>query len=295
MRDLKLPEPIWCEGVGRFFTHYRGYVVDQWGVMHDGTRPYPGAIECLERLVGAGCIVVMLSNSGRRAAPNAERIAAFGFGPRACSAIVTSGEVVWQKLRHGNDPQYRALGRRCLLFSSNGDRSLLEGLDLEQVADVADASFILLAGIDDDMPPDALRDALERGARRGLPLVCANPDRVRIASGGLVPSCGALAHQYELMGGHVLWVGKPHPAVYEACRDIFARGGVHEIVAIGDSIQHDVVGGAEAGFDTAFVTQGIHRDEFAPDVPFEQRNRRLHALGDHYGVRPDWVIETLRW
>ena len=47
-------------------ARYDGFIVDLWGVVHDGVRPYPGAVDCLTRLRDAGKRVVMLSNAPRR-------------------------------------------------------------------------------------------------------------------------------------------------------------------------------------------------------------------------------------
>lgn len=34
------------------------YDADQWGVMHDGKTPYPGAVDCIDRLSKAGKKIV---------------------------------------------------------------------------------------------------------------------------------------------------------------------------------------------------------------------------------------------
>ena len=57
------------------FAAFGTFFVDQYGVLHDGRHPYPGAIEALRRLKDAGRHVVLLSNSGRSAAYNARRAA----------------------------------------------------------------------------------------------------------------------------------------------------------------------------------------------------------------------------
>ena len=61
-----MTEPTFCSGMAEVASRYDGFLVEQWGVLHDGTTPYPGAIACLERLRAVGKRVVLLSNSGRR-------------------------------------------------------------------------------------------------------------------------------------------------------------------------------------------------------------------------------------
>ena len=46
------------------------FLIDQFGVLHDGMRPYQGAIPCLTKLKELGKNVILLSNSGKRAYAN---------------------------------------------------------------------------------------------------------------------------------------------------------------------------------------------------------------------------------
>lgn len=292
--DLMLPDPVWCEGLAALADRYDGFAVDQWGVLHDGRTAYPGAVECLARLRALGKYVVILSNSGKRAHANTARLSAMGFPPDTYGALITSGEVVWRALAKRGDAFYRSLGDRCLLFSNDGDRSVVEGLGLTLVDDPRAATFILLAGVDDRTPQERVAAAFEWGSAHGIPMVCANPDRTRIAGDRLLPSCGAVAHEYERMGGRVHFVGKPHPDIYRACAAVFDGVGARRVAAVGDSVQHDVVGGEEAGYDTVFVLNGIHRPEFA-GVDAGVRLDRVRALGQHYGALPDWMVDELRW
>ncbi|HRE14283.1 MAG TPA: hypothetical protein PLD37_08835, partial [Usitatibacteraceae bacterium] len=55
------PGPVALAGVEGLAARFDGLIVDQWGVLHDGERPYPGALDCLERLAAAGKPVVVLS------------------------------------------------------------------------------------------------------------------------------------------------------------------------------------------------------------------------------------------
>ena len=55
-------------GVSELARKYDGFVLDIWGVIHDGVRPYPGAVACLRRLKAGGKRVALLSNAPRRVA-----------------------------------------------------------------------------------------------------------------------------------------------------------------------------------------------------------------------------------
>ena len=45
-------------------------VLDQWGVLHDGTTPYPHAIGATKMLTDHGKQMTVVSNSGKRSAFN---------------------------------------------------------------------------------------------------------------------------------------------------------------------------------------------------------------------------------
>lgn len=45
---------------------YKGVFLDQFGVLHDGTAPYPGAVEGVQYLADRGMKLLIISNSSRR-------------------------------------------------------------------------------------------------------------------------------------------------------------------------------------------------------------------------------------
>ncbi len=57
-----------CVGLSEVAELYDAFLVDQWGVLHNGKTPYRGAVDGLNRLIGGGKQVILVSNSGRRAA-----------------------------------------------------------------------------------------------------------------------------------------------------------------------------------------------------------------------------------
>ena len=93
---------------------------------------------------------MLLSNSGKRTSINRARLAEIGIDAALYDALVTSGEATWHALAERTLPFFEALGRRCILWSRDGDRSTVAGLPLEVVEHVDDAEFLLLAGVEDD-------------------------------------------------------------------------------------------------------------------------------------------------
>jgi HAD superfamily hydrolase (TIGR01459 family) len=287
--------PTFIAGLEEIAGSYDGLIVDQWGVLHDGSTVYPEALHCLEQLRAADKRIVLLSNSGRRLGVNRRRLGSLGFPPWLQESVITSGEVAWQSLAARTEPFFAALGRRCLLWPEANDRSILDGLDLVPVERAEDADFILLSGVTLGLDPDSIEPELRAGADRGLPMVCCNPDRIVVTGAGIILAPGTVAARYEAQGGRVHYIGKPHPAVYRLCLERLAPLPPERILAVGDSMEHDIGGGARAGLDTALIMAGIHSPNFDLGRQPGDHLPALRRLADEHGVMPRWVLARFRW
>lgn len=247
-------------GFAPLAARYRGFIVDLWGVIHDGLTPYAGAIDCLEHLRDTGKPVVLLSNAPRRAAVAQQGMREMGIPDPLYAGILTSGEVTHALLRDCTDPWFAALGRRLFHIGPERDRNLYEGLDLEPTATPAKAHFVLNTGPDYRSPTDLAmyEDTLRECAAARLPMICANPDLEVIRGGEPAICAGALARRYEAIGGGVRWVGKPDPAVYRPALAAIGHPPA-QVLAVGDSLRTDIAGAAAAGVDACWVLGGIHR------------------------------------
>lgn len=280
-------------GVGVLAPRYDGFILDLWGVMHDGVAPLPGAIDCARALIAAGKRIVLLSNAPRRADDVARRIAQIGVPADAYHHVMSSGEEAWQYLRRRDDAFYAGLGRGCFHLCSDRDLEIREGLALDFLADVDKADFILNtgpAGWDDTIADYA--PLLRRALARRLPMVCANPDLVVMHGAKLALCAGALAQWYENEGGHVRWHGKPYPSVYDSSIALIGIAERSRLLAVGDSLRTDIAGAAAAGLDSLFVTGGIHAGEFGTGIPDPERIAGAFAAVPY---RPVGVTGILRW
>ncbi len=278
------------DGFSSLAARYDGFILDLWGVIHDGVSPYPGAVDCLRRLREAGKRVVLLSNAPRRAHIAAEAMRGMGIAEDLYTGIVTSGEVTHILLRDRPLPDYAALGRRLYHLGPERDRNVFADLDLETVARPADAEFFLNTGPDDTRSPTSIAPyeaELRASLEAGLPMVCANPDLEVIRGGARLICAGALALRYEELGGTVLWVGKPDPAVYRPVLDLL---GVprDRVLAVGDSLRTDIAGARAAEVDSCWVLGGIHAEEFATPTAAEAAARAA-------GLAPVALLPACRW
>src|SRR4051794_6552860 len=251
-------------GMRELAPDYDGFILDLWGVVHDGVAPFPGVLDCMGRLVGSGKRIVLLSNAPRRADDVIRRIEKIGVPRHLYYAVMSSGEEAWQHLKNRDEKFYAGLGRRVLHICSERDLEMREGLDLDWVATPEEADFILNTGpaewedTHEDYAP-----VLKAARTRDLPMVCANPDLVVMHRGRPALCAGAIAERYEAMGGRVRCPGNPHRPVYDTVVGGLGIPDPNRVLAIGDSLRTDMAGGAASGGPRLLPPgSGIHGAEF---------------------------------
>jgi len=247
-------------GLRGLAVDYDGFIVDLWGVVHDGIKPYPGVIGCLEQLRAAGKRVVFLSNAPRRAAPIAHVLNQMGIASALFAGVMSSGEAVHAALRDRVDPDFAGLGRKLYHLGPARDRGVFDTLDLIAVDRPAEADFLLNTGPDDHLGPDdpsVYAPALDEALVAGIPMVCANPDLEVVRDGVRIICAGILARYFAERGGIVIERGKPDPAIYGPTLAMLGTAR-EKTLAIGDSLRTDMAGAKAAGIDACWVLSGIH-------------------------------------
>src|SRR5579884_2380623 len=101
-------------GVGELAPRYDGFIVDLWGVVHDGVTPFPQALDCLQALIDGGKRVVLLSNAPRRSDDVVRRIAQIGVPAGLYHDVMSAVEEAWMLLSRREVEFYAALVRNCL-------------------------------------------------------------------------------------------------------------------------------------------------------------------------------------
>ncbi|MEZ0223796.1 MAG: TIGR01459 family HAD-type hydrolase [Alphaproteobacteria bacterium] len=276
--------PKRIRGLEELAPFYDGFILDLWGVVHDGVKPFEKTIETLQELKRAKRIVWLLSNAPRRARIVAEKLTEMGIAEDLYDGVLTSGEATWMALK---EKYLEKWGRRCFhLGPREKDASLYEGLIIDIVETPGEADFVLNSGVYDfNDTADKYQPILQACMDRGLPMLCANPDRIVHVEDKLVLCPGTFADTYEQMGGIVTYFGKPHRAVYSLCLESM---GVQKVLAVGDGMQTDIAGATGAGLDSVLVTSGIHRNEVADE-------NRLQELLRRYPYRPAYLMYRFCW
>jgi len=242
---------------------YRLMLCDVWGVVHDGVHLYPGAAERLKQWRDEGRCVVLLTNAPRTAEAVDQQLARIGLPRDAYDFVATSGEAGIEALV--------ALDRPVGFVGTAGDREILEGRNV-RITEDEDFCDLAVTGVTAERPnAEDYRADLERWVERDVHMHCLNPDRL-VIRGGVPEACaGAIADLYAMLGGRVTWYGKPHDTIYRHALHLAGNPPKDEVLAVGDGLQTDVLGAARMGFDTVFVTGGIHAGEPFPE-DFAERN-----------------------
>lgn len=131
-------------GFESIVSRYDGFILDQFGVMHNGVMALPGAADCYRKLAADGKKIVILSNTSRRAANAQSKLPGMGFDPAALSGFVSSGEEAYQYI------SAHLKGKTCLFMTwereaNEPGASFLAGLDV-RAAPSESADFVLCQG-----------------------------------------------------------------------------------------------------------------------------------------------------
>jgi HAD superfamily hydrolase (TIGR01459 family) len=288
-----------CQGISDISDSYAGFIIDQWGVLHNGEEAYDGVVDCLRELKNRNKYIIILSNSGKRAEQNKERLKKIGIGPSLYDEILTSGEMTWQGLKNQDEGFFKGLGKKCYVISRGGDTSIVDDLDMQIVDDIGKASFLMISGT--DAPEKTMEDyepILKAAVRRRLTALCANPDSRGVMGAGYIMGAGTLARRYQDFGGVVHYIGKPHQPIFQQCIRILQAKEIYpgQTIVIGDTMAHDILGGTLVNMDTCLVKCGLHAPAFANAKTPLETNRALTLLSNQYNkIKPKYLVETLKW
>ncbi|CAE8623955.1 unnamed protein product [Polarella glacialis] len=324
------PEPAWCppggvqvlSGLSQLVDRYDAFLLDQYGVLHDGRTAYPGVAETLAKLKATGKPSVILSNYAGRAATQREKLPGLGLNPDDVDAIMTSGELAYNYLARNQGK----LGTRVLwiAWADREGRGLSDFFDdlpeYSLASNVEDADFVLVsgsqslfAGTEEELMTDYERDGEPRPfaatfrkcVQKNMPMICANPDIQVVRPGGWKGHLGgSLAAVYEKLGGRVIYFGKPYTAAFEEARRVVAElldadvdgEEALRICHVGDSLHHDIGGASAVGLETAFVVRtGLHAEDLGGEAESITAALVTALCNKEEVTPPQSVLPVFRW
>lgn len=276
--------PPFSEHFSVLAPDYDLLLCDIWGVVHNGVTAYPQACEALQRFRADGGCVVLITNAPRPSPVVEAQLRTYSVPRDAYDAVVSSGDVTREVIK--SRP-----GQSIFHLGPERDAAIFDGLGVA-FADAEHADYVVCSGLfhDETETPDDYRATLQTMRRRGLFMLCANPDVIVHRGDQVVYCAGALADRYRDIGGEVLYAGKPHKPIYEIAVAKAPAEKRARVLAIGDSVRTDLTGAHAYGVDFLFLTAGIHSEELG-DNPSAEAIAGL--LGQE--APPRAIMRRLAW
>ena len=283
-------------GISNLTDNYDAFIVDLWGVIFEGSRPYDGVLEALVSLKQAGKKVVFLTNSSRRSHIVAENLDTVGIERNLYYGLLSSGEIIHYEMKARKHRFFKNLGSKYFHIGAKRETGICDNLDYQETPTIAEADFILLTGLPFTGADEvSLRPVLERSVDLRLPMICCNPDVKGLASGVAVAGSGSIANYYERLGGMVFKRGKPDADVFYYCLEGLENTPKERVLVIGDAFETDIAGASNAGLDSVLVASGIHRREIKMTFGALPDSDNITDLARHYGIFPKAAVPFFVW
>ncbi len=289
--------PITITRLEEIYDNYDAFILDQWGVIHDGNKGYLNAIQCVEKLYSKKKVLTIISNSSRKKEETTMRLPNLGFQSFHFHEVMTSGEMIWLSLKNKNNSEVKNLGKKCFhIYDRTKNEGEIFQKGLEKyifVKNIEDADFILGCTPFFEKKVVDYIPLLNVAKEKDLLFVCANPDfeSLEKKSNSLTFCMGTIAELYNSLGGKTFLLGKPSIEIYKKTFAELKNIKKSKILAIGDSLFHDIKGALNFGVDSLLITStGIHNDFFDNENPsWETSNNSLKKLG----IKPTYVCKEL--
>ena len=268
MRELKHLEDI--------YENYDTFVIDLWGVMHNGVVLNPKAIEAVNQLKKNLKKIVFLSNAPRPSSKVINFLLKMKMDRKFLEHVITSGEAAMHAINQ------KKFGKSFFHLGPERDISVFEKVK-DNRTDLHDCDFILCTGLFDDYDNDL--DYYKKFLLKHISkkLICTNPDLI-VHRGNTEELCaGSVAKVFEDLGGEVIYFGKPHKEIYNMC-----FGSNEKVLAIGDNLRTDIKGANNLKIDCIFISEGVHRKEF-------NNFSELDKLLEKYDVKANFFQKELKW
>jgi len=258
------------------FKSYDTFVIDLWGVMHNGVVLNSKAVEAVEHLKNNSKKIVFLSNAPRPSSKVINFLLKMNLDKKYLLNVMTSGEAAIDAINQNK------FGKTFFHLGPPRDTSLFEK-QKNNKTEIEKCDFILCTGLFDNHEDDLsyYKNFLKEHISKKL--ICTNPD-LTVHRGNIEELCaGSVAKVFEELGGKVIYYGKPYKEVYNKC---FDKG--EKVLAIGDNLRTDIKGANNLNIDSIFITEGVHRQEIGDST-------KLDALLTKYKVKTNFFQKELTW
>jgi len=262
--------------LSEIFHLYDIFVIDLWGVMHNGIALNSKAVEVVENLSKNSKKIVFLSNAPRPRSKVVEFLKKLRMNDKFLSHVITSGEAAMYAINENK------FGKKFYHLGPPRDQSLFQKVVKNKVA-LDKCDFIVCTGLFDDHEDDLnyYKELLKDHTSKKL--ICTNPDLI-VHRGNVEELCaGSIAKIFEALGGEVIYYGKPYTEIYKMC---FNKG--EKVLAIGDNLRTDIKGANNLNIDSLFIYNGIHKNEI-------KTKEELLTLLKKHDVKTNFFQKELEW
>tara|TARA_B100001057_G_scaffold497766_1_gene602825 strand:- start:1491 stop:2327 length:837 start_codon:yes stop_codon:yes gene_type:complete len=261
---------------------YDNFILDQWGVMHNGYKGYKHAIDAVDYLEKKNKNLFIISNSSKRKKLSEDKLRILGFNKNSFINVLTSGEMIWETM-HKKYFDFLDKKKCFHIYDTTKEDGLhfREGLNLTFTEKIEDAELILACTPFFNMSPIDYAPLFDKAIDNKLTMYCANPDFETVDKNNSknIFCMGAIAEIYKKMGGNVIIKGKPDISIYDKSIDLFELDKIRTI-AVGDSLFHDISGANNFCIDSVLVKSGIHKDLITID-----------KLIQNHQIKPSFIID----
>ncbi len=258
------------------YKNYDTFIIDLWGVIHNGVMLNTKAIEAVDQLKRNSKKIVFLSNAPRPSSKVINFLLKMNMNKEYLSNVMTSGEAAMYAINKNK------FGKTFFHLGPPRDTSVFEQVKNNKT-DIEKCDFILCTGFFDEHEHDLnyYKKLLKKYISKKL--VCTNPD-LTVHRGKVEELCaGSIAKVFEELGGEVVYFGKPHKEIYNMCFN-----SDEKVLAIGDNLRTDIKGANNLNIDCIFISEGVHRDEYSD-------NSELNILLKKYKVTANFFQRELKW
>lgn len=244
-------------------------ILDVDGILYEGQRALPGAVELIARLTREGTPYVLLSNNTTRPlSSHLAQLRELGM-PVAPGSIVTAANVVANTLASEARP-----GARCLVIGEAGLLEALEGAGFQVTQTDRHGVDYVVIGMDRQLTYAKLK-AAALAIRGGAKFISSNPDPAYPDGKDLIPASGAIQAALEAATGvRARVTGKPELPGFQIA--LGQLGSTPDQTAmLGDQLETDILGAKRAGLKGFLALSSLTpnfdsgRAPVQPDAIFE--------------------------
>lgn len=261
---------------------YSILLLDMVGVLYAGKTSLPGAQTAVQHHLKERT-VILLSNNPRPGILAEKKLEKMGF-PKGLN-VFTSGDATRYYLEKNHQ------GQKIYHLGQHKNTDLLQGMHIQRVETLEEADLVILSLFTEEAEDDqTFIEELKKIARSSLPVLCSNPDITAPFGATTRKTAGHYAKILEDLGKNVIYMGKPHPFIYELIWGKYqlTEQDKKKALMVGDTVETDIKGANIFGIDSLLVLTG----NTAQKIP-ENRPVQEYLTGLSSAFRPTFYANRL--